>query len=119
MHLEGNMAETWYLQDSSVNVLISFPIHFVNNFNLLIVTRIVRGEWKCSKGIPLYKQGKRADMSNYRAISLIPVVAKVFERDIYDELYAYLFENNVISLHKSGFRALRFTMYSHSFTCFH
>jgi len=40
---------------------------------------------------PLYKHlGKRNDPFNYRPISVIPVVAKVFERIIDDELYVCL-----------------------------
>ena len=59
---------------------------------------------------PLFKQGERLDLNNYRPISVIPVVAKVFERIIYDQLYDYLTENNLISSHQSGFRSLHSTV---------
>ena len=49
-------------------------------------------------------------MNNYRPISIIPVVAKVFERIIYDQLYAYLSDNNMIAAHQSGFRSLHSTV---------
>ena len=49
-------------------------------------------------------------MNNYRLISIIPVVAKVFERSIYDQLYAYLSDNNMIAAHQSGFRSLHSTV---------
>ena len=56
---------------------------------------------------PLYKNsGKRNDPSNYRPISVIPVVAKVFERIIYDQLYVYLTKYNLLSKYQSGFRSL-------------
>ena len=61
---------------------------------------------KLSKVIPLFKQGERSDLKNYRPISIVPVVAKVFERIIYDQLYSYLTENNLISSCQSGFRSL-------------
>ncbi len=35
-------------------------------------------------------------MNNYRPISIIPVVAKVFERIIYDQIYAFLTDNNLL-----------------------
>ena len=35
-------------------------------------------------------------MNNYRSISVISVVAKVSERITYDQVYAYLSENNLI-----------------------
>ena len=41
--------------------------------------------------------GERSDLNNYRPISTIPVVVKVFERIIYDQLYNYLTENNLVS----------------------
>ena len=42
-------------------------------------------------------------MKNYRPISVIPVVAKVFERIIYDQQYVYRFENTMIAAQRSGF----------------
>ena len=49
-------------------------------------------------------------MNNYRPISIIPVVAKVFERIIYDQAFAYVTEHNLISRHQSGFRRLHSTV---------
>ena len=47
------------------------------------------------------EQRKRSHVknkNNHRLISVIPVVAKVFERIFYDQLHAYLSENNVIAV---------------------
>ena len=49
-------------------------------------------------------------MNNYRPISVISVVAKVFERITYDQVYAYLSENNIISKSQSGFRSIYSTV---------
>ena len=38
---------------------------------------------------PLFKQGERTDMNNYQPISVISVIAKVFERIVYDQLYSF------------------------------
>ena len=60
---------------------------------------------------PLYKNsGKRNDPTNYRPISVIPVVPKVFERVVYDQLYHYLTENPILSRYQSGFRSLHSTV---------
>ena len=68
-------------------------------------------EWKNARITPLFKKvGSRSDPSNYRPISIIPVVAKVFERIIYDQLYHYLNENNPLRRHQSGFRSLHSTV---------
>ena len=57
-----------------------------------------------------FKQGNRSDLNNYRPISVIPVVAKVFERIIYDQLYNHLTIHKLISRHQSGFRPLHSTV---------
>ena len=49
-------------------------------------------------------------MNNYRPISIIPVVPKVFERIIYDQAYAFLTNNNILSNCQSGFRCLHSTI---------
>ena len=46
-------------------------------FNRSINSGVFPDEWKCCKVIPLFKQGARSDLNNYRPISIIPVVAKV------------------------------------------
>ena len=37
------------------------------------------------KVIPLFKQRERSDLNNYRPFSVIPVVAKVFKRIVYNQ----------------------------------
>ena len=60
--------------------------------------------------ISLFKQGDRRNLNNYRPISVIPIVAKVFERIIYDQVYAFLIANNLLSNSQSGFRPLHSTV---------
>ena len=80
-------------------------------FNQSIATGIFPDEWKSARITPLFKKaGSRNDPSNYRPISIIPVVAKVFERIVYDQLYHYLNENDLLSQHQSGFRSLHSTV---------
>ena len=78
-------------------------------FNRSIVSGVFPTEWKSTKVIPLFKQGERSDLNNYRPISIIPVVAKVFERIVYNQFYEYLTVNNLISCNQSGFRSLHST----------
>ena len=44
-------------------------------------------------------------MSNYRPISLLPKISKVFERVIYNQLYDYFNNNNLLAEQQYGFRA--------------
>ena len=50
-------------------------------------------------------------MKNYRPISVISVVAKVFERIVYNQISNYLSEHNILSKHLSaGFRSFHSTV---------
>ena len=39
---------------------------------------------------PIYKKGATTDKTNYRPISLLPVVSKLYERIISDQIYIYI-----------------------------
>ena len=84
------------------------PVRYVPSLISLSFLASVPDEWKLSQ-VPLLKHGERSDLNNYRPISIVPVVAKVFERIIYDQLYSYLTENNIVSSCQSGFRSLHST----------
>jgi hypothetical protein len=60
-------------------------------------------ELKIAKIIPLYKSGEASDVNNYRPISLLPVISKVYEKLIYKQIYAY-FETNFLTKFQFGFR---------------
>ena len=49
-------------------------------------------------------------MNNYRPVFAISVVAKIFEKLIFEQLYGYLNNNNLISTSQSGFRTLHSTL---------
>ena len=53
---------------------------------------------------PLFKKGKQNNLDNYRPISILPAISKVFERLMYDQLYGYLSSNNILSDYQFGFR---------------
>ena len=49
-------------------------------FTASIRTGIFPYEWKASRVTPIFKSGTRSDHGNYRPISIIPCVAKIFEK---------------------------------------
>lgn len=88
--------------------LIAAPLCSI--FNRSILSGIFPDDWKSAKVTPLFKNGQRSDVNNYRPISVTPIVAKIFERIIYDQLCDYLSENHLISSLQSGFRSLHSTV---------
>ena len=49
------------------------------------------------------KKGDKQLIENYRPVSLLPICANVFERLIFNSLFNYFIENNLLSPHQSGF----------------
>ena len=75
-----------------------------------IETGIFPDEWKLARVTPIFKKGERDDPNNYRPISVIPSVAKIFEKCVCDQLSEYLNANNPLSHCQSGFRSLHSTL---------
>ena len=74
-----------------------------------LLSGIFPNDWKFARVTPLFKQGEASDLNNYRPISVISVIAKVFQRIVYDQLHNFL-SNEDTSTHQSGFRSLHSTV---------
>ena len=57
-----------------------------------------------------FKSGERNDPNNFRPISVLSSIARVFERLVYEQMYTYFTENNLIQPLQSGFRFLHSTV---------
>ena len=60
--------------------------------------------WKRANVQPVHKKNSRQEKGNYRPISLLPICGKIFEKVIFDSLYPYLNNNNLLNKNQSGFR---------------
>ena len=60
---------------------------------------------KIAKIRPIFKKGSKLEAVNYRPISLLPLISKVFEKCIHDQLKIYVTEFNIIYKIQSGFRS--------------
>lgn len=83
--------------------VISIPLCSI--FNKSIISGIFPDSWKNAKVFPVYKGNAKNDPNNYRPISVLPVVAKVFEKLVFDQLYSYFTQNDILSKFQSGFRS--------------
>ena len=74
-------------------------------FNSSIACKVVLPDWKISKVIPIYKgKGNRNEAGNYRPISLLSHIMKIFEKQIKTQLMFYLEDNALISADQSAYR---------------
>jgi hypothetical protein len=67
-------------------------------------------QWRHAKVIPLPKPGKdHSNPSNYRPISLLSSISKIFERIIRKCLNTFIASNNALPNNQFGFRAAHST----------
>ena len=59
---------------------------------------------KIAKIIPIYKKGDARIPANYRPISLLPYLSKIFEKVIFSRLMNHFILNEIISPYQFGFR---------------
>ena len=62
-------------------------------------------EWKKADGVLVHKKSDKQILKNYRPVSLLPICGKIFERLLYNRLYEYFIENELISSSQSGFKS--------------
>jgi sarcosine oxidase/L-pipecolate oxidase len=75
-------------------------------FNLSLATGIYVDDWKRARVTPIYKK----KCENYQPISILPIISKVFGREVFRQLYHYLSENSLLSRYQSGFRPKHSTL---------
>ena len=74
-------------------------------FNLILTSGIYPDDWKCAHIIPIYKgKGSKTDLENYRPISILSPVSKLFEKLLAAQIYSYLETNKLYNTAQFGFR---------------
>ena len=63
--------------------------------NKSIETKVFPSVWKDAKVTAMFKSADRRIPSNYRPISVLPVVSKLLERAVYQQFLIYLNGNNI------------------------
>ena len=85
----------------SFNAIGPIILHLVN---ASLTLSEIPDLWKHSLVSPIFKSGDHTKPSNYRPISIVPVVSKIVERAVHQQLYEYLSENHLLSPCQHGFR---------------
>lgn len=95
----------------TIQELIVYPL--TKLINLSIVSGYFPDSLKQALIVPIYKnKGDKNDVGNYRPISLLPVVSKVFEKCIAAQVLGYFEDNDLFAEAQHGFRQGRSTVSS-------
>ena len=78
--------------------------YLVNLFNKCLHSGKFPQAFKVAKVLPLFKTGQMDDTSNYRPISILNALSKVFERLIYYRLFGYFNSFSLFYNKQFGFR---------------
>ena len=84
-------------------------------FNVLYTTSTFPEDWNKSIIVPIHKSGSKLDPTNYRGISLLSNISKIFSFVLTARLQDWMEENNKHSVEQAGFRREHSTV-DHIFT---
>ena len=77
--------------------------------NQSITTGIFPENLKIAKVVPIYKKDDQSQIKNYRPISVLPVISKIFENAMHSQLMEYFTSHKLLSNQQYGFRPNRST----------
>ena len=82
--------------------------HYIKPLTYVINSSFESGtfpeELKLAKVIPIFKGGGKQDISNYRPISILSFLSKVFEKTMYNHLINFIDANKILYKYQFGFR---------------
>ena len=88
--------------------IVSASLTYVINRSL--TTGIFPNDWKVARVTPIYKDDIKTNPNNYRPISVLPIVSKLIERIVFNQLYAFLMRHDLLADAQSGFRPCHSTL---------
>ena len=81
-------------------------------FNISVKAGVFPADRKLVCVALIFKNGSKSELGNYRPISMLSAVARVFECLIYEQLSEYFQENNFLTKDQSGLRKFHSTVTS-------
>ena len=70
-------------QDGVTAKILKIAPSFTKLFNLSVKLGVIPSQWKISLIVPIPKHSDGSNPTNYRPISLLPIISKVLERHVY------------------------------------
>jgi len=87
---------------------ITYPLMIL--FNKSLEVKKIPEIWKCANICPIYKKGKKDEVSNYRPVSLTCIVCKILESIIRDKIMEHFIKNKLFTNRQFGFLKGRSTV---------
>ena len=88
-----------------LRIALPFIIDIITDIiNVAIAECSFPSQWKIAVVTPLHKGGNPNTLTNYRPISVLPILSKIYEKHILSALHLHLDKHNIISNSQSGFR---------------
>ena len=81
-------------------------------FNMSLAHGKFPKPFKNAKVIPCHKDDSRLETSNYRPISLLPTMSKIFEKLMYSRLMDFIKKHNILYKNQFGFQSNMSTEYA-------
>ena len=79
-----------------------FARYFHKNINFCIENSIFPSDLKVADVTPAFKKKSKTSKDNYRPISILPNISKIYERCLYNQMQTYF--DNLLSKYQCGFR---------------
>lgn len=76
-------------------------------FTAIDLTTYIPEDWGLAIIVPIYKKGDKNDPGNYRPISLLNIISKMYALHLLDKLQEWLEEEDIIREEQAGFRKNR------------
>jgi hypothetical protein len=97
----------------STNLLKKLSPILIKPLTLIINQSLHNGifpdNFKISKIVPIHKKNNIHLVDNYRPISLLPSISKIFEKIVFEQLYTYFDGNKYLCQSQYGFRKMHST----------
>lgn len=98
-----------YGSDNISLTMITYCRPFIDPYithiiNICLEMCIFPDQWKTALVIPYPKNDSPTDLSDFRPVSVLPVLSKILERVAYNQIWEYVNQNNILHEMQSGFR---------------